>query len=119
MRNPSIALLAVALVGLVFHTGCDSRYPEVNSYRNLAADENKVLTLAKYEKIQRGMTYAELIAILDVPHDPHLPDVMEDVGPRTFVSLTWYDASVPPKSKRITVHLRGKTVTDKWQVGLN
>jgi hypothetical protein len=114
MRNPSTALLAVALVGLVFHTGCDSRYPEINASVNLAADENKVLTLAKFERIQPGMTYTELLALLDLPPDRRPLD-LSDVRPRTLTSITWYDAS---HTKAIKVHLRGRVVIEKWQSGL-
>jgi hypothetical protein len=77
---------------------------------------DRVLTPAKYEAIKPGMTYAEVIAILEIPPGPLRPDEnMKWVGPESPVELTWFG---PKKERSITLKLKGKTVVEKAQRGL-
>jgi hypothetical protein len=85
---------------------------------HLSRDEEQILTLAKYEKIQSGMTYDELTAILGLPADRWRPPDMEYVAADAPMELTWTAVGDQNKERSITVHLKGKTVTGKSQNGL-
>jgi hypothetical protein len=80
-------------------------------------ESDRVFTLAKYEAIKPGMSYEEVIAVLEIPPGVLRPDDdMKSVGPESPVELTWFDG---PKTERsITVKLRGKIVIEKAQTGL-
>lgn len=78
---------------------------------------DRVFTLAKYEAIKPGMTYEEVLAILEIPPGPLRPDDdMRWVGPESPVELTWFGGA--KKERSITIKLRGKTVVEKAQSGL-
>src|SRR5438067_569636 len=66
----------------------------VNNLRwnqNLHLQADRVLTPSNYAKIQPGMTYEEVIAILDLPPGPLRPDDdMKYVGPESDVELSWH-----------------------------
>ncbi len=80
-------------------------------------EADRVFTRAKYEAIKPGMTYEEAIAVLEIPSGPLRPDNdMRWVGPESPVELTWF--SGPKKERSITIKLRGKTVVEKAQIGL-
>ncbi len=80
-------------------------------------EADRVFTLAKYEAIKPGMTYEEVIAVLAIPPGPLRPDDdMRWVGPESPVELSWFDG--PKKERSITIKLRGKTVVEKAQSGL-
>ncbi len=80
-------------------------------------EADKVFTLANYEAIKTGMSYEELIAVLEIPAGAMRPDDdMRWVGPESAVELTWF--SGPKKDRSITIKLKGKTVVEKTQRGL-
>ena len=114
MSYPNAALLIIVLASPVFCSGCraDEDFDR-SSTRNVGQDEGKVLTIAKYERIKAGMTYRELITLLNVPPE-HQPEDIEDLESRTAVSLTWFTAAGP----RLTVILRKGKVIEKRQRGL-
>lgn len=87
----------------------------LNSRQNLFDEADRVLTLAKYEQIQPGMTYDELIALLEIPEGKR-PSDMELLGPDSDADLTWFGGENDAKS--ITVKLKGKAVVNKSQTGL-
>ena len=82
---------------------------------NLFDDAANVLTLAKYEQIQPGMTYDQAIAILAVPENRQPPD-MKYVGPQSDVELKWFGG--PGDAQSLTIQMKGKIVTGKAQTGL-
>src|SRR5688572_17795618 len=84
--------------------------------RNLFDEAAGILTAAKFEQIQPGMTYEELLAVLEIPANKRPPD-MELIGPETDVELKWVGGNDDDLS--ITVHMKGKTVIRKDQTGLN
>jgi hypothetical protein len=86
--------------------------------QNLFEDEEQILTLAKYEKIQPGMTYDELTAVLGLPPDRWRPPDIDRVSPESPVELTWFGGADQKKERSITVKLKGKTVVGKSQKGL-
>lgn len=87
----------------------------LSSSQNLFDAAGEVLTLEKYERIQPGMTYDQLLAVLDLPENK-LPADMDLVGPESDVELKWFGG--PNGSLSITVKLKGKTVIEKSQTGL-
>lgn len=82
---------------------------------NLFEGAAEILTLARYDLIQPGMTYDELLAVLAIPENKRPPD-MELIGPASDVELKWFGG--PDDSLSITVKMKGKTVTQKSQSGL-
>jgi hypothetical protein len=82
---------------------------------NLFEDADKVLTLAKYEQIQPGMSYDQVVAILEIPEAKRPPD-MELIGPESDVELKWFGGENDARS--ITIKLKGKTVVEVAHSGL-
>lgn len=79
-------------------------------------EAQRSLSKAKYDGIQNGMTYEELVAWLEIPPGVMRPDDdMKYVTEESSIALTWYDND---KKRSITVHLKGKKVVDKSQTGL-
>ena len=87
----------------------------LSSSQNLFDAASDVLTLEKYDRIQPGMTYDQLLAVLDLPEHKRPAD-MDLVGSESNVELKWFGGSDDAIS--ITVKLKGKTVTQKSQTGL-
>jgi hypothetical protein len=87
----------------------------LKSSQNLFDAAAEILTLAKYEQIQPGMTYDELVSVLAIPDNKRPADI-ELVGPESDVELKWFGG--PDDALSITVKLKGKVVTDKSQTGL-
>ena len=85
---------------------------------DLSNDKEQILTLAKYEKIQAGMTYDELTVVLGLPADRWCPPDIDHVSAESPVELTWSAGADQNKERSITVNLTGKTVTAKSQSGL-
>lgn len=83
--------------------------------QNLFDASDAVLTLAKYDEINLGMTYDELVTALAIPENCR-PEDMKYVGPESDVELKWFGG--PNDAKSITVKMKGKTVIDKTQSGL-
>ena len=88
---------------------------DLSSSQNLFDAADEVLTLAKYEQIQPGMTYEQLISVLEIPENKR-PDDIDLVGPESNVELKWFGGENDATS--ITVNLKGKTVVNKSQTGL-
>jgi hypothetical protein len=106
------ALPAVGLLGCNWNP-LDRGFSQLMYSRNLDQDENRVMTVSKYLRIEPGMTYDQVIAILDVP-PAYRPPNIDQVARNADVTLTWFTAS----GAKLRLHLRGKVVTDKWAVGL-
>ena len=87
----------------------------LNSRQNLFDEADRVLTLAKYEQIQPGMTYDDVIAALEIPESKRPSDIGL-VGPDADVELTWFGGENDARS--ITVKLKGRVVVNKSQTGL-
>jgi hypothetical protein len=87
----------------------------LKSRHSLFEEADKVLTLAKYDQIQAGMSYEDVISSLEIPEDKQ-PSEMNLVGPQSEVELTWFGG--PGDAKSITVKMKGKVVVDKSQTGL-
>gem|GEM_PF-5207749 len=83
--------------------------------QNLFDASDGILTLARFDEIRPGMTYDELIAALAIPENRR-PEDMKYVGPESDVELKWFGG--PNDAKSITVKLKGTTVIDKTQSGL-
>jgi len=83
--------------------------------QNLYDQAEGILTAAKFEQIQPGMTYEEVLAVLEIPENRRPPD-MELVGPEADVELKWVGGTDDDMS--ITVKMKGKTVVGKDQTGL-
>lgn len=91
----------------------------LNWSKNLFKDADKYLTLAKYEKIQPGMTYKDVVTVLAIPPGIARPDEeMESVTPEAPVELTWHGGANPEQGPSITVKFKGKAVVGKSQKGL-
>ena len=88
---------------------------KMQSSQNLFDEAEGILTAAKFEQIQPGMTYEELLAVLEIPENKRPPD-MELIGPESDVELKWVGGTDDHLS--ITVILKGKTVVSKAQTGL-
>jgi hypothetical protein len=86
----------------------------MNSTQNLFNDADRSLTRSNYEKIEPGMTYEDVISVLQIPENRRPAD-MKWVGPESDVELTWTDKDA---ARSITVKLKGKSITDKTQIGL-
>jgi len=87
----------------------------LQSSQNLFEAASEVLTLEKYDRIQPGISYEELLAVLEIPENKRPAD-MDLVGPASNVQLKWFGGSDDALS--ITVTLKGKTVIEKSQTGL-
>jgi hypothetical protein len=87
----------------------------LSSSQNLFDAADEVLTLAKYEQIQPGMTYDQLVGVLEIP-EGKCPTDIDLVGPQSDVELKWFGGENDATS--ITVKLKGKTVVNKSQTGL-
>jgi hypothetical protein len=86
---------------------------------DLSRDEQQILTLANYERIQPGMTYDELMAVLELPLDRWRPADIEYLAADSPVELTWNATGDRNNQRSITVKLKGKTVVSKSQKGLS
>ena len=64
------------------------------------------LTAAKFEQIRPGMTYEEVLAVLEIPEDRRPPD-MELIGPESDVELKWVGGT-NDDDQSITVYMKGK-----------
>jgi hypothetical protein len=84
--------------------------------QNLFDQAEGVLTAAKYQQIQPGMTYEEVLAVLEIPENRRPPD-MELIGPDSDVELEWVGGTDDDLS--ITVRMKGKMVVGKEQTGFN
>jgi hypothetical protein len=84
--------------------------------QNLFDQAEGILTKAKFEQIQPGMTYEEVLAVLEIPENRRPPD-MELIGPESDVELKWVGGTNDDLS--ITVYMKGKTVVRKDQTGFN
>jgi hypothetical protein len=82
---------------------------------NLINAAEDVLTLEKYDRVQPGMTYDEVLTVLSIPENRRPPD-MELIGPQSDVELKWFGG--PGDAQSITVKMKGKVVIDKDQSGL-
>ncbi len=82
---------------------------------NLFEGAQESLTLARYDQIQPGMTYEEVLSLLAIPEHKRPPD-MEMIGPASDVELKWFGG--PDHALSITVKMKGKVVTEKGQSGL-
>lgn len=87
----------------------------LTSSQNLFDAADQVLTLAKYEQIQPGMTYEQVVSVLEIPEHKRPADI-DLVGPQSDVELKWFGGENGRTS--ITVKLKGKTVVSKSQTGL-
>lgn len=83
--------------------------------QNLFDEAEGILTAAKFEQIKPGMTYEELLRVLEIPENRRAPD-MELIGPESDVELKWFGGT--DDSQSITVKMKGKTVVGKAQTGL-
>jgi hypothetical protein len=83
--------------------------------QNLFDQAEGILTAAKFEQLRPGMTYEEVLKVLEIPADRRPPD-MELIGPDTDVELKWVGGTNDKLS--ITVKMKGKSVVGKEQTGL-
>jgi hypothetical protein len=96
-------------------TGATITVSDLSWSGNLFEAADQILTQERYDRIEPGMTYEEVLSALAIPEYKR-PDDMELVGPESNVELKWFGG--PEDSTSITVRLKGKTVTGKSQTGL-
>jgi hypothetical protein len=113
-----VRLYLVAALSAAGLLGCDGnplvqRWGQLGCTRNLGQDENRVLTVSKYLRIEPGMTYEQAVAVLNVPPECRPPDI-DQVTRNAEVTLHWFT----PNGARLILYLRGKVVTRKWATGL-
>ena len=101
--------------GLAIPDNASISVNSLKSSQNLFSAAEKVLTLAKYDQIKLGMTYEELLSLLEIPENKRPADI-ELVGPESDVELKWFGG--PDDGLSITVKMKGKVVVDKTQSGL-
>ena len=87
----------------------------IQSSQNLFDNADRILTVAKCEQVRLGMTYDQLLVVLEIPENRR-PSDMELVGPESDVELKWFGGTNDALS--ITIKLKGKTVVGKAQTGL-
>ncbi len=101
--------------GLAIPENASVTVNNLQSGHNLFDEAEKILTLAKYDQIEAGMTYEALLSLLEIPENKRPADI-ELVGPESDVELKWFGG--PDDALSITVKLKGKLVVDKTQSGL-